>query len=74
MKGINCLMQTNPKSNQCCSTFVNVYLYLCLCFTSNSTYILLNHFSRYCIVFKVAKAMKACRRSKDTSALRRGKL
>jgi len=27
---------------------------------------------RYCIVFKVAKAMKACRRSKDTSALRRG--
>jgi len=27
---------------------------------------------RYCIVFKVAKAMKACRRSKETSALRRG--
>merc|ERR1712192_5783 len=27
---------------------------------------------RYCIVFKVAKAMKACRRSKETSALLRG--
>lgn len=27
---------------------------------------------RYCIVFKVEKAMKACRRSKETSALRRG--
>ena len=32
----------------------------------------LRNVARYCIVFKVAKAMKACRRSKETSALRRG--
>ena len=31
-------------------------------------------FIRYCIVFKVEKAMKACRRSKDTSALHRGEI
>ena len=31
-------------------------------------------FIRYCIVFKVEKAMKACKRSKDTSALHRGEI
>ena len=37
-----------------------------------SVFLPIQKFARYCIVFKVAKAMKACRRSKETSPLRRG--
>ena len=30
------------------------------------------HVLRYCVVFKVDKAMSGCRRSKETEALKRG--
>ena len=37
-------------------------------FVSNGSF----YFLRYCVVFKVDKAMSGCRRSKETEALKRG--